>query len=249
MQKSIWFIVVFCFGCQFKYLEPSADAYWLPLESGDVYEHDFGLDYGSKDANYDMKLDFLQIDQAEKDESVEPDLFEEIDSKKEDQFLDEEKEDLDEYLVEDFVDVEIDTIENCPPGQVWNGLTCESFCGGDQYFDQISFQCLYFPAVDISGDWELKLMNVETLKFTYYKLEISQNSAVLTGLLVQISPVDTSECSGFLQKKKLDMTCVNDEYTLTFDNAVMNETEVNGFYQIVYADGEHLNGTYYLKKL
>ncbi|MFA6537062.1 MAG: hypothetical protein WCT18_01545 [Patescibacteria group bacterium] len=147
-------------------------------------------------------------------------------------------------------DVEADneTVVDCPAGYAWNGDYCESFCPADQYFELSMMQCLKFPCCDISGKWELKIMNTETLQFTFYQLDLSQNIAVVNGLLINLNIVeDDLLCFGILSDKNFELSCDNGDYSLSIENTAMNAIQVAGFYEL--QKGETLiDGSYFLKK-
>lgn len=145
---------------------------------------------------------------------------------------------------------ETTTIE-CPPGQFYDpkkGI-CVSFCDADQYFEKALGKCLYYPCCDVSGNWEVNVVDTDTMLIKVYSLALTQTVSYLKGKLSSASPVELVDCWGILENQDFTLICTSGAYTLTLTSGTTEDSEIVGFYSYNYADGKVKNGPVNMKKL
>ena len=150
----------------------------------------------------------------------------------------------------DTEDVSTPDVPVCPPGYVWSEAQgkCVSFCAADQYYETKLGKCVYYPCCDLSGDWNLNVLDSETMLYTIYQVKINQLTSYLEGEAKSVSPPEQAECYGLLEDKKFTLNCVSGEYTLVLTSGTTMSSSVSGFYSYQYTDGNFKNGSFNMKK-
>ncbi len=139
----------------------------------------------------------------------------------------------------------------CAPGYVWSEAQgkCVSFCAADQYYEAKLGKCVYYPCCDLSGDWELSILDSDTMLFTIYQVKINQLTSYLEGEAKCVLPLEQADCYGLLEDKKFAFNCVSNDYTLVLTSGLATVTSFIGFYSYQYTDGNFKNGSFNVKKL
>ncbi len=152
---------------------------------------------------------------------------------------------------DDTADVSTFDVPVCPPGYVWSKTQgkCVSFCAADQYYEANLGKCVYYPCCDLSGSWELSILDSDTMLFTIYQLTINQLISYLEGDAKCVSLSEEAKCYGLLEDKKFTLNCVSNEYTLVLTSGITTVTSFIGFYSYQYTDGNFKNGSFNVKKL
>lgn len=147
--------------------------------------------------------------------------------------------------------VQPDTIE-CPEGYYYDPAKgeCVSFCGADKYYEKKIGKCLLYPCsgCDLNGQWELAVLDAESMTFSYYTLTIMQSVSYLKGQLIISSPPEVADCAGALESTDFTLSCSADEFTLVLTSETANSDEISGFYSYSYKDGKFKNGPCNLNK-
>lgn len=147
--------------------------------------------------------------------------------------------------------IQIDTVE-CPEGSYYDPAKgeCVSFCGADKYFEKKIGKCLLYPCsgCDLNGQWELAVLDAESMTFTYYTLTMIQSVSYLKAQLAITSPPEVADCAGTLENKDYTLSCNADEFTLVLTSETAASDEISGFYSYSYKDGKFKNGPCNLKK-
>ena len=138
----------------------------------------------------------------------------------------------------------------CAPGYIWSEAQgkCVSFCDADQYYETKLGKCVYYPCCDLSGDWELNILDSLTMLYTIYQVKLNQQTSYLEGEAKIISPPEQAECYGLLEDKKFALNCVSGDYTLVLTSGTTMSSSVSGFYSYQYTDGSFNNGSFNMKK-
>ncbi|MBI5076916.1 hypothetical protein HZB94_00845 [Candidatus Falkowbacteria bacterium] len=157
---------------------------------------------------------------------------------------------VDSVGVDTIDSVGVDTPE-CPEGYYYDPEKgCVAFCGADKYFEKKIGKCLLYPCsgCDLNGQWELAVLDADSMTFTYYTLTIMQSVSYLKAQLVISSLPEVADCSGTLENKDFTLSCGADEFTLILTSETAASDEMSGFYSYSYKDGKFKNGPFNLKK-
>lgn len=144
---------------------------------------------------------------------------------------------------------DVDTID-CPPGYSYNQEKdkCVSFCDADKYFESKLGKCAYYPCCDLSGPWEVSVLDPDTMNFTVYSLAMNQAVSYLSGELTLYNPLEISDCYGLLEKKSFSLNCSNAVYKLILTSGTATETAISGFYSLDSKDKGIKNGAFNMMK-
>jgi hypothetical protein len=141
--------------------------------------------------------------------------------------------------------VGVDTID-CSPGYSYDPAEgkCVSFCAADKYFETNLGKCVYYPCCDLTGSWEVSVLDPDTMDFTIYSIYLNQNVSYLSGDLTLYSPLEISECYGTLEKDSFALNCSNVKYKLIFTSGIATDTDISGFYSLDSKDNGVKNGAF-----
>lgn len=138
----------------------------------------------------------------------------------------------------------VDTID-CPAGYVYDPVEgCVSFCPADKYFESKLGKCAYYPCCDLSGQWEVSVLDPDTMDFTVYSITINQAVSYLSGELTLYNPLEISDCYGLLEKKSFSLNCSNAVSKLILTSGTTTETAISGFYSLDSKDKGIKNGAF-----
>ena len=158
---------------------------------------------------------------------------------------------IDTDKIDTFDTVQPDTVE-CTEGYYYDPAKeqCVSFCGADKYFEKKVGKCLLYPCsgCDLNGQWELAVLDAESMTFTYYTMTMMQSVSYLKGQLIISSPPEVADCAGVLENSDFALSCNADEFTLALTSETANSEEISGYYSYNYKDGSFKNGACNLKK-
>lgn len=233
-KKCLIFCSLLLFGCLEKPAPWVPGEIWGDVPPADALDHCATNEVGNN--NDESSSEAEQTDDEDADSSKGDDFVE----------IDLGGTDADDALVDGQDEADA---PDCPLGYVWKEeeSKCVSFCPADQYYELNVGKCVAFPCCDVDGNWELSVLDQETMLFDVYSLTLNQQVSYLLGVLTVDSPFEIIDCAGILEDKDFTLSCPGKKFTLVLTSGTTTDASVVGFYSYQYKDGSFKNGSFNMK--